>query len=290
MRGDDVLLDEAYGSERGVPMTTTSRFWIASAGKQLVSTAVLLGQERGWLQLGDPVSRFFPQAPAPLAQVTVEDLLRHRSGLPPGYVSEGLTSRDEAVARILAQPVVDRAFHYSADNYQLAVAIVEVASGRPYHELVEQELLAPAGLRDTGFSGREGARQVVPARGDTPERLAQATWGGQGVYSSTHDLARWYQALHRGRVLSRASTEQLFRPDAAISEGRVALGWFVGRTPGGATRIFTRGNEDFGANALIYAYPASDTVIVILTHAGYANDDDSWSRWLHGRLEPLLVP
>jgi CubicO group peptidase (beta-lactamase class C family) len=291
MRGEQVLLDEAYGSERGVEMRTTSRFWIASGGKQLVSAAVLLCQERGWLALDDPVSRFFPGAPAPMASVTVDDLLHHRSGLPQGYVSEGVASRDEAVARILAEPAAgDRAFRYSNDNYQLAVAIVEVASGRPYAEFVETELLAPAGLHDTGFSGSAGARQVMPARGETPERLAHASWGGQGVYSSTHDFAAWYRALRGGRVLTPASTERLFRPDAPMVEGRVALGWFVGRTPGGATRIFTRGNEDFGANALIYAYPDRDIVIVILTHAGNANADESWSRYLHARLEALLIP
>ena len=66
--------------------------------------------------------------------------------------------------------------------------------------------------------------------------------------------------------------------------------WFVGATDGGAPRILTRGNDDVGSSSVLYAYPRSDVVIVVLSHAGIKAEEISWSRAVHGRLEALPFP
>jgi CubicO group peptidase (beta-lactamase class C family) len=290
-RGRTTILDKAYGAERNVPVRPNTRFWIASAGKQFTSAAILKCQEKALLRLDDPISRFFPDMPSDKRAITVRQLLAHLSGLDQSYVSEGVADRQTAVDRMLAEKVVDqpgRRFHYSNSNYQLAVAIVEIVSGQPYRDFIRDKLWRPAGLRDSGFSGDAGARLVAPASDETPRRLASVTWGGEGVYSTTHDLLRWYRALRKGRILSPSSVEQLFAPVTPIEEGQAALGWFIGHSDQKQTRIFTRGNEGFGPNALIYAYPKSGTVIIVLTHAGNESDELSWSRFVHAKIEKLL--
>lgn len=290
-RGKNCIIDRGYGSIRSFPVQSRSRFWVASAAKQFVSAAILKLVERGLLDLRDPLSKFFPDAPADKRTITVEQLLAHISGLDQSYVSEGLADRATAVKRMLDEPLIEKPgtkFRYSNSNYQLAVAVVEVVSGRSYKEFVLEELLHPAGLRNTGFSGDPGGRIVSPAVADTPARLGKSEWGGEGVYSTTGDLLKWYRALQSGLVLSPASVKRFFTGVTPISEGQTALGWFVGRTEKGATRIFTRGNEGFGANALVYVYPETDTVIIVLSHAGQANDDFSWSRLVHNKIEKLL--
>ncbi len=291
-RGSSLITDKAYGTERRTLLTTETRFWIASVGKQFTSAAILKCREQGLLRLDDPIARFFPGASADKRPITVRQLLVHLSGLGQSYVSEGAVDRQTAVDRMLSEPLVDapgQGFHYSNSNYQLAVAIVEVVSGRPYRMFVRDELWRRAGLRDSGFCGEDGARLVALARGDTPPRLSKATWGGEGVFSTTHDLLRWYRALSSGRVLSPASVKELFAPVCSIQEGQAALGWFIGRT-GKDTWVSTRGNEDFGANALLYAHPDSDTVVIILTHAGDASDKQSWSRRVLAKIEKILGP
>jgi CubicO group peptidase (beta-lactamase class C family) len=285
------IVDRGYGSTRGIPVRSSTQFWIASAAKQFVSTSILKCFERGLLRFNDPISRFFPDAPADKRNITVEQLLAHLSGLDQSYVSEGLADRETAVRRMLEEQLVDKPgskFRYSNSNYQLAAAIVEVVSGRSYQEFVAKDLWRRAGLRNTGFSGDAGAQLVAPAIADTPARLTKSSWGGEGVYSTTRDLLRWYRVLRSDRLLAPANVNRLFDGIAPIGEGKVALGWFVGQTEKGATRIFTRGNESFGPNALIYVYPETDTVIVVLSHAGQANDDTSWSRLVHGKIEKLL--
>jgi len=293
VRGDRILVDAAYGAERGAPMRRNSRFWIASAGKQFTSAAVLKLRDRGLLTLDDPLEKFFPDAPDDKRTITVRQLLSHTSGFDQSYASEELTNRAQAVRRMLAEPLIDTpgaAFHYSNTNYQLAVAIVEVVGGLEYRVFVESELFKPAGLTDTGQASAETTPTVAPAQGDTPARLTKRHWGGQGDYSTTHDLFAWYRALRSGRVIERDSIEALFSPVVAIGEGHAALGWFLGKTGSGAARIFTRGNEDFGANALIYAYPETATVVVVLSHAGDSPDDASWSRAVHAKIEKILFP
>lgn len=290
-RGDKVLLDEGYGN--GIAKST--RFWIASSGKQFASAAILKCLENGWLTLDDPLSRFFPNAPADKRAITIRQLLSHTSGLDQTYASEGASGRDDAVARMFAHPLIDSPgakFHYSNDNYQFAAAIVEVASGDNYQAFVTRELFRPAGLHDTGFAGSPGAKAVVAGRDAMPARLATASWGMEGVYSTTKDLWLWYRALRSGKVLKPADAALLFTPAAPIQEGKTALGWFIGTTDKGAARIFIRGNEDWGPNSLLYAYPDSGPnsgiVIVVLTHAGDANGDLSWSRFIHTKLEKQL--
>ena len=290
-RGKYRIVDRGYGSVRSSPVRSETRFWIASAAKQFVSASILKLVERGLLDLRDPLAKFFRDAPADKRTITVEQLLAHLSGLDNSYVSEGLADRDTAVKLMLAEPLAEKPgkkFRYSNSNYQLAVAVVEIVTGRSYKEFVVEELWRPAGLRNTGFSGGAGSRQVAPAVADTPLRLTKSEWGGEGVYSTTGDLLKWYRALQSGQLLFAESMKRLFTGVTPIGEGQSALGWFIGRTEKGATRIFTRGNEGFGANALVYLYPETHTVIIVLSHAGQANPDTSWSRLVHNKIEKLL--
>ncbi|MBV8728050.1 MAG: beta-lactamase family protein [Candidatus Eremiobacteraeota bacterium] len=267
-----------------------TRFWIASTGKQFTSAAVLKCQEMGLVHLDDKLSRFFPAAPIDKQSITLLQLLSHTSGFNQSYASENKSDRAAAVQAMLSEPLVDRPgarFHYSNINYQLAVAIVEIASRMAYRDFVRKVLWAPNDLHDSGFAGDPGAHEIAPALNPTPDRLQKESWGGEGVYSTAPDLYRWTQALQSDRVLSAASLTQLWHPVAPISEGQSALGWFIGTNQRGDQYIFTRGNEDFGPNSLIYIYPKSSTEVVILTHAGNVGNG-SWSRFALAKIEQVL--
>ncbi len=275
----------------GVPVAQTDQFWIASTGKQFVSAAILNLSDNGALRLDEPVSRFFPDAPSDKAAITIRQLLSHTSGFTQSYVAEEFTTREAAAPAMLNEPLdgaPGEKFRYSNLNYQIAAAIVEIASGENYRAFVAGRLWKPAGLKSTGFSTPETASRVSAISTILPPRLTRITWDDQGVYSSAEDLFRWYRALRSGKILTDQALAEMFSPAISISEGRAALGWFIDHSPKGAERIFTRGNEDFGANSLVYAYPATDSVIIVLTHAGDANAQTSWSRLVHRELEALL--
>jgi CubicO group peptidase (beta-lactamase class C family) len=275
-------------------MRTSSRFWIASLGKQFTSAGILRGQEQGRLRLEDPLSRFFPDAPSEKKAITILQLLTHQSGLPQRYIAQGVSDRAAAVNRILSQSLESppgTRFSYSNDNYALAAAALEIVAGRRYETFVRDELLWPAGLRHTGFAGTGPHGSVVPARDPEPSRLARRDWGSVGsgaVFSTTRDLYVWYSALSAGRVLQPASVSLLFTPYVAIGEGASGLGWFLA-TAGDGIRRFSRGNDSFGPNGLIYAYPEKQAVVVILSHAGQKDEDLSFSRAALASVEKLIL-
>lgn len=290
-RGDERLLFEGFGAIGGRAIVADDRFWIASTGKQFTSAAILRLADAGLLDIDDTLGRFIPDAPADKAAITLRQLLTHTSGYAQSYVSEGQTGRDDALAAMLAEPLAGlpgERFRYANSNFQLAAAVVEIVSGRDYQSFVRAEFFEPIRMTNTGFGGPETWRLVSPATTPPPERLQHSFWGEQGAFSSADDLYRWTRALWTNRVLGAQSTALLFAPAIPIGEGHAALGWFDGATARGTPFTFTRGNEDFGANSLVYVYPEQDIIIVILTHAGASREDLSWSRLVLRDLEVAL--
>ena len=291
--GSHPILLRGYGMQSGRPVATNDRFWLASAGKQFVSAAIFKLAEQGKLDLDDRLSLFFPAVPPDKSDITVRQLLAHTSGYGQSYVSEGHSDRETAVRLMLAEPLKGppgSQFRYSNSNTQLAAAVVEVASGITYPEFARQVLWDQAGLADTGFAGPEASLTVSPAKdGKLPPRLQRQFWGEQGAFSTADDLYRWYKILRSGKLLSEQSIEAMFAPAVSIGEGHATLGWFRGATELGTEYLFVRGNEDFGPNSLLYAYPQRDIVIIVLTHAGNADEDTSWSRRVLKEVERVLA-
>ena len=286
-RDGEIIWTQSYGSAE-----PDTRFWIASAGKQFTSALILKCQEENLLSLDDTIEDFFPNAPSDKKPITLRQLLSHQSGLPQGYETEVVSTTTEAVAAVMSLPLIEppgTGFNYSNNNYQLAVAIIEIVTGKPYAEVLRKAFLEPLALHNIGQADAESSKSVLPATGATPDRLMRSSWGGQGFYASADDLWTWFQALQSGAVLSGRSVDELMmRGLTPISEGEAALGWFVGENDFEHLRVFTRGNEDFGPSSLIYFYPESKISIIVLTHAGSSNGQLSFSRAVHAKIESAL--
>ena len=171
------------------PMKTDSIFRIASMSKPITSVAVMMLFEEGKLALTDPVSRFIPafrdmkvltRGPAGTEptlqparrQITVRDLLTHRSGLTYGFldgaqvgkayrdggVNDGLTvvevPLEEGIDRLAKAPLVSQPgaeWHYSLSTDVLG-RVVEVASGTAFDRYLEERVFKPLHMTDTSFS------------------------------------------------------------------------------------------------------------------------------------------
>jgi CubicO group peptidase (beta-lactamase class C family) len=289
-----VLSSGGYGSIRGVKIRADSRFWIASISKQFTSVAILKGQEKGLLSLSDPICKFVPAVSLDKQAITLSHLLEHRSGLPNSYAATGIVDRSEAIAKILAQPLVappDSQFLYSDDNYALAAAILEVASGRSFEKFLTDELLRPAGLGNTGFWAMPAATTVVPVSGEIPAQLRGRNWGmigSGGLFSTTRDLYRWYASVKQGKLLKPESIRQLFAPHVKVSVGWYALGWMISTTARGTHRLWSRGTEDFGANGIIDVFDDENVIVVVLSHAGDDPDGHPYTRSIRDKIERFL--
>jgi CubicO group peptidase (beta-lactamase class C family) len=169
--------------ESRTPMRTDTIFRIASMTKPVTSVAVMMLYEDGKLLLTDPVSKFIPAfksmrvvgdggtTVAARREITIRDLLTHRSGISYGFlnngpvgdayrrdgVTDGLTTTsmtlEEGINRLAREPLVSQP---GAEwNYGLGVdvlgRVVEVASGTALDVFMRERIFKPLGMADTSF-------------------------------------------------------------------------------------------------------------------------------------------
>jgi CubicO group peptidase (beta-lactamase class C family) len=168
------------------PMRPDSIFRIYSMTKPIVSVAAMMLVEEGKMQVSDPVSKYLPeigrmkvgvetseggkpslQLTDPARAMTVQDLMRHTSGLIYGtrgnslvnaaYIDAKIGSRDvnleEFVTKVSQLPL-----RFSpGDRWEYGIStdvlgrVVEVVSGKPLGEFLNERVLTPLGMTDTGF-------------------------------------------------------------------------------------------------------------------------------------------
>ena len=238
---------EALGKQSPVaaaPMARDSIFRIFSMTKPIVSVAIMALVEDGHLLLGDAVAKFIPefasqqvgvledgklQLVPPARPMTVQDLLRHTSGLTYEHQGDGpvhklyqesrvrsrkITNAEHA-ALVASFPLVCQPgaeFNYSRSTDILG-RIIEVVSGKSLGTFLAKRVLAPLQMAETGFSTSEAnaGRLAEPFAADpwTGDKVALFNMlerpamesGGGGLVSTTMDYARFCLMLRNGGTL-----------------------------------------------------------------------------------------
>ncbi|WP_298245709.1 serine hydrolase [uncultured Bradyrhizobium sp.] len=241
---------EALGKQSpaaAAPMTRDSIFRIFSMTKPIVSVAIMALLEDGHLLLSDPVAKFIPEFASQQVGIvkagklelvpstrpmTVQDLLRHTSGLTYEHQGDGPVhklyqdsrvrsrkiSNAEHAALVASFPLVCQPgaeFNYSRSTDILG-RIVEVVSGKSLGTFLTERVLAPLQMAETGFSTSEAnaGRLAEPFAADpwTGDKVALFNMleqpvmesGGGGLVSTTMDYARFCLMLRNGGTLDGA--------------------------------------------------------------------------------------
>jgi D-alanyl-D-alanine carboxypeptidase len=227
-------------------MTPETPMLAASIGKTFVAAAVLALESEGLLRQADLLADHLGDRPwfggLPNAEsITIDHLLRHRSGLPdhvhlPEFrvawtriaAGEGAFSPEDLVGFVIGQePLfeVGTGWAYSDTGYVLLGLLIEAVTGRLYHEVVTERFLAPLALTGTFPSDRRNlpglaVGYTVPGNPfGLPTRTADADgwllwnpaveWTGGGLASTSHDLARWGHLLFGGKALANPYLDRM---------------------------------------------------------------------------------
>jgi CubicO group peptidase (beta-lactamase class C family) len=240
--------------EKSIPMRPDAIFRIASMTKPITSVAVMMLAEEGKIDLIAPVSQYIPEfkdvkvgvektdpatgKPALTLEdvqhpVTVQDLLRHTSGLVYGpfgntlvhqaYRHANLFDSNQTLADFVTKLTKLPLAHQPGTVWEYGMStdvlgrLVEVVSGMPFDRFVEERITRPLGMHDTAFylppaqAPRLAEPQVDPATGKRPgtvpvEALTKEKmkWfsGGGGLLSAAQDYARFCQMLLNGGELA----------------------------------------------------------------------------------------
>jgi CubicO group peptidase (beta-lactamase class C family) len=251
-RHGKTIYQQAFGwrdEQNKVPMTTDTLFQIYSMSKPITTVAALMLVDEGRLRLDEPVAKYIPAFADTKVGVerkndkgervlelvpqdhpmTIEDLMRHSSGITTGaygdslvrvaYAKAGLYAGDfdnaklaERVARLplAEQPGTEWDYGLSTD---ILGRVVEVVSGKSLYEFEKERLFDPLGMTDTSYRVLDPARQkrlaellpedsVVRNASPRDPRLPRR-WesGAGGLVSTVSDYARFCQMILNGGEL-----------------------------------------------------------------------------------------
>jgi CubicO group peptidase (beta-lactamase class C family) len=296
----------------GKTMQTDALFWIASQSKPMTASAVMMLVDDGKVSLDDPVAKFLPEfndvwlavehdadhvlLKRPKHKITVREVLSHTSGLPFMSALEkptlDLLSLRDAVRSYAITPLQfepGTKYQYSNAGINTSGRIIEVVSGMPYEEFMENRLFAPLGMKDTTFWPNEAqlarlAKSYKPnaAKTDLEEttisqlkyplndRKRQPMPAG-GLFSTAGNVGRFCQMiLNHGvsngrRLLSEAAVEQMTKKQTAdsIKEG-YGLGWSIVGDTFGHGGAYSTGMTIDRKRGLI--------TVFMVQHAGFPKD------------------
>ena len=230
------------------PMTAETIFRIYSMSKPITTVAAMMLVEEGKLQLDEPVSKYIPafanvkvgvetksengmsleMVPAKRA-ITIQDLMRHTSGITYGSFGDGLVKKAynaanlfdgdfdnaEFAERIAKLPLVYQpgtTWDYGHST-EILGRVIEVISGKSLYQFEKERLLDPLGMQDTGFYVTDPAKKSLVAEAMPNDRKlggsemfdprVQKKWqpGGQGMVSTIGDYARFTQMVLNGGAL-----------------------------------------------------------------------------------------
>jgi D-alanyl-D-alanine carboxypeptidase len=285
--GASGLADRATGA----PLAPEARVRVASVSKLFVAVVVLQLVQEGWLLLDHSVEHWLPGLVPGGEQITVRQLLGHRSGLP-DYLADGLVGRArrepgrvwapaELVAEALRKPRrfapgAPGRFAYANTNYILLGMIVERVTGNSLERELGQRIVAPLGLRGTALappSAEPGdlARGYVRDSDYTALNMSVA-WAAGGVTSTVADLDRFMRALMGGELLGAGALAALLEcgpTGGAWGIADMAYGLGVMRRtlpgPGPAAARLAYGHTGAlgGYRAALWHLPASGVTIAV---------------------------
>lgn len=242
VRDGKVVLHKGYGeADENRSITPQTIFDIGSTPIDFTKAAILKLKDDGKLKRSDTIDRFFDQVPADKLGMTIDHLMRGRSGLPNFHhlpeedddYDLSWIDRAEAERRILAQPLLfapGTGESHSHSAFGLLAAIIERVSGKTYQDYLRDTFFNPIGMERTGFYGEDvrftdddmavGFGQQA-SKINNPRHWGPTSWlvmGSGGMVSSPGDLYKWLQAMYSGEYLSETAI-QLYRHGGILAGG-----------------------------------------------------------------------
>lgn len=285
-RGGRVIYARGYGQcelAEGRPTNEATSFTIASISKQFTAATIMRLEERGEVELDDPLTRYFPDLPYP--GVRIRHLLTHTSGIPgfteaPGFERRCRTrvTPAEIVATVSQRPPAfapQTEWQYSNTNYILLGRLIERITEERYADGLRRAILEPLGLLRTGVVDLTTIRANA-ARGYLAYALGEheqavdrdPSWelGTGDLFSTVGDLIRWNVALRRGEVVHPSSYERM-ASSATLADGRpTGYGYGLSTQQFGGLREVRHTGGLPGYSLDNSTYPELDLDVVVLAN------------------------
>jgi CubicO group peptidase (beta-lactamase class C family) len=286
-----IVYKGAYGQanmEWNIPNTPDTRFRLGSITKQFTATVILQLVEQGKIKLDAKLSDYLPDYRKDTGEkVTIHHLLTHTSGIPsytsqPGFfqnVSRNPYKVDEFVKKYASGNLdfePGSKFTYNNSGYFLLGAIIERVTGKPYEQVLKENIFDPLGMKNTGYDHHD---TLIPKRASgyskTPDGYANAAYldmsipyAAGSLYSTVEDLYLWDQALYTDKVLSAQSKALMYKPFLED----YAYGWAITKASfkqnNQPVQVISHDGGINGFTTTIVRFPTEKNLIVMLDNTG----------------------
>ena len=270
-RGGVPVVKRAWGwadRDKQIRADVRTTWSLGSVTKQFTAAAILRLEQQGRLHTTDSIRRSFPDAPPRKRDITIHQLLTHTAGFESDYAPTDYTpnTREEYVSRMFADPLRSPpgAEHfYSNAGYSLLAAIIEKITGKDFEAALTELVLAPAGMRETGYllphwdarriaHGYDGGRDwgTIVDRLKAPGAPYWALRGNGGLQTTLTDMMQW-DAMLRTSTIFADSTRTKFMTgyvDEGQGDSKYAYGWAVHKSRRGTNVV-----EHNGGNGIYVA-------------------------------------
>ncbi len=279
-RDGEILLKKGYGManyEHDVPNTPQTKFRLGSVTKQFTSIAIMQLQEKGLLNVNDPIKKYITDYPDG-EKITIRHLLTHTSGIPsftsfPDYQETMmlLSPVEKIIERFKDKPLEfapGEKYKYSNSGYILLGYIVERVSKRPYEEYLKENIFQPLNMTNTGYDHHNSlTKHRASGYSLSSDGLINAPYidmsiphGAGALYSTIEDLYIWDRALYTEKLVSKSSLDKIFTP----FKENYGYGWQI--TESFNHKHISHGGGINGFSTYISRYVDDDVCIIVLSN------------------------
>lgn len=286
-RNGEVLFEGYMGmanERKDLPFSPETPLHVASISKTVTAVAVLRLVDQNKLQLDEPVGLYLKGFP--YQEITVRNLLSHRSGLPYyGYFPREMTGKKPMTNKRILDLL--RRFHpklnfppntlfsYCNTNYALLALIVERITGKIFPDAMKQLVFSPLGM-DHSFISQPGYRVENQALSYNSQGVLQAdteldpVYGDKNLYTTARDLLRFDKGTYSDAFLSKEMKKEMFRGYSYERPGvaNYGLGVRVREMEGRLPYFFHTGW--WHGNTGCYVSMRADTVCMIMLSNHYS--------------------
>jgi CubicO group peptidase (beta-lactamase class C family) len=257
-----VILKKGYGYadfEWDIENEPDMKFLIGSITKQFTAMLVMQLVQAGNIKLDAPITTYLPEYREDTGdRITIHNLLTHTTGIPnltniPGFWSDSIRNRytmDRLIYGFCAGDLEfepNTEYRYSNSNYMILGAIIEQVTGETYEQVLQQNILEPLGMENTGMGD---FTSIIPNRAtgyarfgstlvNAPQIYMPNAYAAGAMYSTVEDLFIWDQALYTDKLLYKKYKKMMFTPFL----DDYAYGWAVYKRTKGGTPGFDEGQD-----------------------------------------------
>ena len=279
--GDQIILLKAYGLAQvneQEEMTVDHQFQIASVSKSFVAVSILQLVEAGKLTLDQTIDKYFPDMPN-AELITIHQLLTHTSGL---YSGDDLTNYSQVttVDEIIAPAFKSSNLYYEEPGtysiysnlgYDVLGAIIEHVSGQTYADYIEEHVLIPAGMTQSGLNmeGLVLENMATAYNGNISEgdeaKVLHPSFGysSGGLHSTAMDLYKYDRALHSNLLISQESYDLMTQESSKVGTKSYGYGWYVNT---GVEDTVSHPGNLIGWHSMLLRHQEDKVTVILLTN------------------------